>query len=603
MMNKPYPVFLSAKNKCSSVTERLVEMLDFMCRILIVLCSMFAVTAAAEWSASVDRTSINLSDSLTLTLRATDKHQQLSDQPDLSLLQTDFDILDTQQSSQYQNINGQTRAWSDWIVTLSAKQIGDLIIPAIPLGSYKTIPIHIEVSNKQNPGTADQVSPVFIQSSVSDITPYVQQEVVLTLQIIRSTNLVGEQTLHPLKIENAIVNQLGDVKQYSRIINNKRYSVIEVRYVIYPQKPGHIRIPSVVFESFIPTQPSPNRFFSTARAKPIKATSEPVNIDVKGIPSNYPADKPWLPARSLTLTESWQGGDPKKLKLSDSITRIITVNADGLSGSQIPRPAIGQPDSIKIYPDQATSTEKPENSGLHSILQQAFALMPTKAGDIKLPEVSYTWFNTLSHTVELAEIPERIVHVVDSVESSAESSLKTDELDNTSLEPDFTDDIVPVASLRFWQAITFGLLIALSCVLIFVFHLNRKTKKISTAVEDDTLFIENNTLDEKTVYNDLIKICQTGDTAEIRAALLRWLHLALILPSHYSLQQADQHAGIPTLSNLINQVNLDLFSGSALESDNINPEKIIEILNYSRNAIRKKASNKTSDLLTILNPL
>jgi hypothetical protein len=62
--------------------------------------------------------------------------------------------------------------------------------------------------------------------------------------------------------------------------------------------------------------------------------SEPIDVEVKPVPEDFPGEV-WLPARSMTLEETWSV-EPHALSVGDSTTRTLTLVANGLQGSQLP---------------------------------------------------------------------------------------------------------------------------------------------------------------------------------------------------------------------------------------------------------------------------
>lgn len=68
--------------------------------------------------------------------------------PDLTPLQEDFNIDGTERSMNYTVINGQAHSLSQWIILVTPKKTGVVEIPALQVGSEKTQPATIEVSQE-----------------------------------------------------------------------------------------------------------------------------------------------------------------------------------------------------------------------------------------------------------------------------------------------------------------------------------------------------------------------------------------------------------------------------------------------------------------------
>ena len=85
--------------------------------------------ANAEFKAKIDRSSINVNETLKLEL-ILDK-QVFSGEPDTAGLSKDFEILGNNRQQSFSSINGQTKSSTTWTLTLRPKLSGKLKIPSI----------------------------------------------------------------------------------------------------------------------------------------------------------------------------------------------------------------------------------------------------------------------------------------------------------------------------------------------------------------------------------------------------------------------------------------------------------------------------------------
>ena len=355
--------------------------------------------ALAAFTASVNRTSIASHESLELTLR-TDESTSAS--PDLAPLDRDFDVLGTRQQQTTRIINGRSTYARDWVITLMPKQQGNLIIPAIALGDQQSQPISITVSND----SADTATtgPLLMRAEVSSESVYVQQELLLSVQILFSIPLYDDNRLSALDISDALVQQLGETRKFDTVIDGVRYQGFELKYAIHPQTAGELTIPSLTFSGVAADTRDPfiSGIFSSS-GKPVQTRSPEIQVTVKPRPDNYPANDPWLPARQLTIEEQWS--QPlNNLKVGDAITRTITVTADGLSAAQLPPILMPQPQGVNSYPDKSNTQDRETLKGIQGQRTDSIAMIPTQPGKITLPAIDYPWFDTDSGEVRIATI-------------------------------------------------------------------------------------------------------------------------------------------------------------------------------------------------------
>ena len=358
------------------------------------------LSAHADFTASVDRTTIASHESLELTLR-TDESTKVS--PDLGTLAESFDLLGIRQQQSTRIVNGRSSYARDWIVTIMPRKQGKLTIPAISLGDQQTQPINITVrdDNVETPATG----PLLMRAEVSSKSIYVQQELLLSVQILFSIPLYDDNRLSALDISDALVQQLGETRKFDTVIDGVRYQGFELKYAIHPQTAGELTIPSLTFSGVAadPRESFIGGIFSSS-GRPVQARSPEIEVTVKPRPDNFPANEPWLPARQLTIEEQWS--QPlSNLKVGDAITRTITVTADGLSAAQLPPILMPQPRGVNSYPDKSNTQDRDTLKGIQGQRTDSIAMIPTQPGKITLPAIDYPWFDTDSGEVRMATIP------------------------------------------------------------------------------------------------------------------------------------------------------------------------------------------------------
>ncbi|MET1080987.1 MAG: BatD family protein, partial [Pseudomonas sp.] len=352
----------------------------------LLLCVWAVPSNAAGFTASVDRTRLSASESLELILESDDA--TLFGKPDLAPLEPLFEVLGTRQLNRLSTINGKAQATTRWMISLRPKQTGYVIIPPLHLGDAQSEPItlQVEASNGTAPTTDGQLAPIFIDASLDQETVYVQAQTVLTLRIYHSVSLYDDSSLTPLQMADARVEQLGEPRTYEKMINGVRHGVIELRYAIYPQHSGELKIPAQVF-SATPVQRTQDDEFMPFGPRPGKLTrveSPEIPLIVKPQPAGYPSDAPWLPAKSLGLEERWSP-EPDKPRVGDSLTRSLTLKVEGLSSGQLPPLPATQVAGIRRYPDQPQLANQVGEQGLSGTREEREALVPNRSGRVELP--------------------------------------------------------------------------------------------------------------------------------------------------------------------------------------------------------------------------
>ena len=142
----------------------------------------------------------------------------------------------------------------------------------------------------------------------------------------------------------------------------------------------------------------------------IRARSPEFTLKVQEVPAEM-RNSTWLPARELTLTETWSPDDTE-FQVGDPITRTVTIHAKGLTGEQLPDLALPKNPHVKIYPDQATTTTNFDGSWAVGTREQKLALVPTQPGQVTIPEIHIRWWNLETHQPEDAVLPARTITIL-----------------------------------------------------------------------------------------------------------------------------------------------------------------------------------------------
>lgn len=465
----------------------------------LLLCT--ATAQAAELTASVDRSRLNSGETVELTLETSDVTQ--FGKPDLTPLEPLFEVRGTRQVNQLNTLNGDNRATTRWIITLLPKENGSVTIPPLQLGDVQSQPITVQVVESDTRAEKNNPNPVFIEVSLDQSSVYVQAQAILTLRIYHSVSLYDDSSLTPLQIADARIEQLGDMRTYEKDINGVRHGVIEMRYAIYPQHSGLLLIaPQTFSATLVDTQPSQD---ATAQGpkpgKLLRVNSAEIALTVKPKPLTYPADAPWLPARSLSLSESWNP-EPEHIQVGDSLTRSLTLKAEGLASSQLPALPGTEANGLRRYPDQPVLSNQSGERGLIGSREEREALVPSRSGSIELPTVDVVWWNTFEDHLEHTSLPARTLQVANN------PSLQVDTPAGT-----LQSAIVDSDTLWWWKLST----LILACTTLLGFGLwwrARWQPAVHRAAQTGP--------SPRTLLDDIKRACQANDPQATRQALDAW---------------------------------------------------------------------------------
>ena len=377
-------------------------------RVLITLfLLLFSQFIQAKISVSVDRNPVVADESFKLVFESDEK---VKGELDFSPLKKDFTILNTGRRSNTQIINGDFKQSHQWVLTVIANKTGQLDIPPINFGSIRSELYQIKVVASAPPTVGNKSDDIFLDVEVNKKSPYVQEQIIYTVKLYRAVQTSNATLSDPeISGDQAVITKLGEDKSFETRIKGKRYVVVQRQYAVFPQSSGTLKIEPVIFQG----QTGSGSFFGFdpfgPQPKSIVRRSDSIVLDIQAIPDTFTGHT-WLPASQLNIQEQWSV-DPAQLKQGEASTRTLTITANGLASSHLPAVENQLPDYLKQYPDQPELNEEYDDGGFVGVRHEKMAIIPTRSGDITLPAIKIPWWNTNTNKMEIAELPERVIHV------------------------------------------------------------------------------------------------------------------------------------------------------------------------------------------------
>lgn len=537
---------------------------------LLLLATSYA--SAASFTASVDRTQLNAGESVELTLESDDTSYFSA--PNLTPLKPFFELLTSKQANRFSKSAGQTRPINQWILTLLPKQSGFIVIPPLSLGTLQSAPINLYI--EENVATPQaQMAPVYIDIQLDQQQVYIQAQALLTLRIYHAIPLFADGNLTPLLLENARVEQLGKPRTFEQYIHGARHSVIEVRYAIFPQQSGELEIPEQTFSATLAGHdPQALAPLSTQVGQRIEVKSARITLQVKAIPDTYPEDALWLPARQVTFQQHWTPALEDDIITGTAITRLISLQADGITDSHLPAISAPMSKAFKVYVDKPSLSHRYEDQGIQSQREERHAFVFESAGQYTVASTQLPWWNTLTDQLEYAELPQQTLKV----KATALPPLATP---NTAIN--FTDnrDLVSTQQLRIWQILS----LILGILTLIGFALWWRARHQPAIVN-----LVNTGPSPRSLQDDLKKACLANDPISTRQALDAWVRL-------HPESLADMAARDATLSQALDTLNSTLYS-----ENNSDWQGLALWLAINQLSFHKQAKSSSDDQLPPLYP-
>lgn len=410
-------------------------------------CLFASFAQCEELNISIDKKTITEADTVVLTIEYTGNDNQ---SPDLNDLQNNFNIVSNSSSRQFSYLNGQLSQSKTWRLELSPKKLGKISIKPIKIGQLYSNYTEVEVKEVTNvayvPDSQENSnSPYFqIEQTILPLSPYVQQQVTLTLTVYDSIGLQNASMhINEDSLKDWIITPLLDKPIVRRdVINGKQMNVITFAFAAFPQKSGEINSPQISFEGYylksgMLNLPDFDDFISTgisffenlSQKVPVRMRTKTEKIMIKPIPSTVSQTRYWLPLKNLKIEDKI---DKTTFKEGEAFNREIKITAVGMQEKNLPQFSFPPQQNIKQYPEKPISKETVANGDIITTSSTNIVYIPVTAGTISLPAQEIEWFNVISNSFEKTILAPQNIVVLPNPDISITQKTTTDVADNNS---------------------------------------------------------------------------------------------------------------------------------------------------------------------------
>lgn len=365
---------------------------------------------ASEFRAQINRDSLMLGESLTLTLESSAAYFI---DPDIAPLQQQFELL----SSRYQAPTDNDLGVRRWVFELRPLKPGTLNIPPLQLGDLlsPSLPLRVfPASDNQGQSAA-----AFMEVSVDNINPYVQAQVLVSLRLYHAMALYADSQLLLPDSDLTHSLPLGEPKHSRQLIGDTDYGVIEMQYAVFPQSSGPLTLAAPLFAA--------TRAHADGSSSPLQVTGDPLQLDVRPPPAEFPGDALWLPANRLELNR-YTPDSTHSLPPDQALESRLVLSVEGLPASYLPRPGVPHQPGLTRYQNPPRLEQEHSPDGLHSKLELQQFWVPRQAGELQLAAIELPWWNTNSDRLEWARVAALPLTIETNIAQASSSPIHTEQL-------------------------------------------------------------------------------------------------------------------------------------------------------------------------------
>ncbi|MDG3086095.1 BatD family protein [Vibrio hannami] len=438
-----------------------------------------------------------------------------ADDIDFSVLEDDF-FTGKPRFGFYTNItNGKKTVKSEWTLALAPLRSGILTIPSFQVGKQKTQPISITVTVDPSAKTEQDLVDVQVKLEKSELYPGELNTLTTRLIIKADSRQIQSANIVPPALQgtdSGAINMepIGEQKQYQAVIDGMEVIVVDQDYKITATQSGKFVINGPSLKGAILDS---NRRSGNSRVIPINTKPETLVLSVLNRPDDFQGN--WLPSSNLTLKQKWldESGseitaNPANLVTGSPITRQIELTVKGVATEQLPNLKVDYPESVRVYEDSPQIKQQGDTATL--TLNQV--LIARNAGEIPLPEVAISWWNTSDKKQDHSVIPGLMLQVSQS-ENSPQAVVAPAPV-NESPEAKVVTKTETIKDAGYWPYIA-GLFALLWVITLALLIKARNTKQAN----NDVSFLAENS----DSLHALVEAIKSRDGFKTNALLNKWL--------------------------------------------------------------------------------
>lgn len=323
-------------------------------------------------------------------------------------------------------INGKSSFSQSYIYILEPKSEGDFVIESATIEyegetlKSNIVKIHVSkaVEIPKDPNNPEYVAQqnIHLVAEVSNLNPYVGEGIYVVYKLFVSDNIsVNDFRVTESPEYNGFWNQDIEVSQLKA--ERGKYNGEDYRYlvlkkaVLIPQRAGELVIEPLTMDLAVGIPTGRGDFFGNMITRSINysTASATRNIRVKALPE---AGKPIDFTGAVGEFDFKVNVDKNQLKANDAAQIIVEVSGRGnLKLFEIPK--ITTPTELEVYTPEHKEQVSSALNGLKGSVSDIYTVVPQYKGKYKIPEVSFSYFNTAEKKYKTITVDAIIMEVLE----------------------------------------------------------------------------------------------------------------------------------------------------------------------------------------------
>ncbi len=394
----------------------------YLSYIFLTLLLIPSAVMAQSFSASVDNTTVGLSDrfQVSFTFKGTDVNSLSGfSSPDFA----GFMVLSgPNQSTSMQIINGSVSASLSYSFYLQPKNLGKYTIGSASIrykgNPYKTDPITIQVekgssgsgtqqnTNQNSSGVSnDEIAQnVFVRATADRQQAFMGEQVTVTYKLYTRLSIASQMSISKLPQYPGFwaeeLETSGNISFTTETYQGKKYRVGVLKKVaLFPTQTGDLNV--TPFELDVPVQIQKKRqsnnvfddffndpFFGMGQTIDFTAKSNSLKINVRPLPSSDVPDSFNGAVGSFSMDSQV---DKRTIKTNEPVTLKLTINGTG-NISLLDMPKINLPAGFEQY-EPKVNQQVNRTTKISGKKTAEYLVVPRDAGKKEIPPVKFSYFD------------------------------------------------------------------------------------------------------------------------------------------------------------------------------------------------------------------
>jgi len=243
--------------------------------------------------------------------------------------------------------------------------------------------------------TAGNSKDYFLEASVNNKSPFVSQQVTLTLKFFIAVQYYGSPELVEPTTTGFWTELLGTRGPYQQRVNNRTYRVIERKYALFPTATGEQTIGRATITVTVQSQQSNRRrdpydiFGMLGAGEEVQIRSQALTLNVKPLPTEgRPGDFSGTVGRfTLKATPT-----RREVEVNQPVSVNFLINGVGNIKS-VAEPVIPDLPDFRVYKASSNEsiTKLDERLGGTRTFEEVF--IPKRPGQLVVPAISFSYFD------------------------------------------------------------------------------------------------------------------------------------------------------------------------------------------------------------------